>query len=189
MQEELVDVAGGDPQNTRTCERPCAAVLQRPHGGSHSPPENQLASSEFLRAAPGGADRSLLHQVVLFSLFGALGMATTAVLYLLLLAQTSPLVANLIAQITTALCNTELNRRFTFPRPSGATTGRIHVQGLVVFGLFYVITSGALLTLHARIPDPTWLQETTVLVAASAVGTAIRFALLRFWVFQPHDAR
>ena len=59
----------------------------------------------------------------------------------------------------------------------------MHAQGLIVFALYYVVTSGALLGLHAYSADPSRLLEVLVLVLSSVVGTALRFVLLRSWVY------
>ena len=47
------------------------------------------------------------------------------------------------------------------------------------------ITSGALATLHAVVPEPGRCVELTVLVAANLLATVVRFVLLRGWVFHP----
>jgi hypothetical protein len=62
---------------------------------------------------------------------------------------------------------------------------RVHVQGLVVFGLYYLFTSAALLLLHAFAATPSRLLELSVLLVSSGLGTAGRFLLLRRWIFKP----
>jgi hypothetical protein len=59
----------------------------------------------------------------------------------------------------------------------------VHLRGLVVFALYYALTSGALLALQAAVAQPSRWLEVGVLLAASVVGTAARFLLLRRWVF------
>ena len=62
---------------------------------------------------------------------------------------------------------------------------RHHVEGLIVFAIALAITSGALAGLHAVVDQPHRLLELTVLVLANLVATAVRFVLLRGWVFHP----
>lgn len=140
----------------------------------------QLASSQ--RSA---APNSLLRQVVRF---GAIGVTSTAA-YLLLFMALNPVigaqVANFVALLLTAIANTAANRRFTFGVAGGAKAGRHHVEGLIVFAIALAITSGALAGLHVLVEQPHRLLELSVLVLANLVATAVRFVLLRGWVFHP----
>ena len=81
--------------------------------------------------------------------------------------------------------NTAANRRFTFGVRGGsaANAGKHQLQGLVVFALGLALTSGALWLLGALTEQPARLLELTVLIAANLVATALRFVLLREWVF------
>ncbi len=58
-----------------------------------------------------------------------------------------------------------------------------HFRGLIAFGVCLVLTSGALLALHAVSASPGRGAEIAVLVAANLVATALRFVLYRGWVF------
>jgi len=127
-------------------------------------------------------ENGLLWQLVSFGAIGLVSTALTSVLYALLRGWWPPLLANLVALTVTTVWNTEANRRYTFLQQRGSS-GRVHVQGLVVFALYYVVTSGALLGLHACAADPSRWLEVLVLVLSSVVGTALRFVLLRSWVF------
>ncbi|MDA0565327.1 bifunctional glycosyltransferase family 2/GtrA family protein [Streptomonospora sp. S1-112] len=147
-------------------------------------PAPRPAHPQAVLAPPRGG---LTWQLVSFGLIGAVSTVATALLYALLRAWLPPLAANLAALVATTLWNTEANRRYTFTRPAGAR-GRAHVQGLVVFGLYYALTSGALLALHALTPDPARWLEVAVLVVSSVAGTALRFVLLRSWVFRTRAA-
>ena len=71
----------------------------------------------------------------------------------------------------------------------GAKAARHHVEGLIVFGIALAITSGALAGLHAFVDQPHRLVELTVLVLANLFATAVRFVLLRGWVFHPRRTR
>ena len=127
-------------------------------------------------------ERGLGWQLVTFGLIGLASTAATAVLYALFRSWSPPLMANLVALVLVNLVNTEANRRLTF---AGADVSRqrVHLQGLVVFALYYALTSGALLILGILVASPSRWLEVAVLLAASAVGTAGRFLLLRKWVF------
>src|SRR5262245_21212616 len=140
----------------------------------------QLGSSRA-SAAPG----SLLRQAVRF---GAIGIASTAanmLLFILVQGWAGAQAANLIALLVTAIGNTAANRRFTFGVGGRANATRHHFEGLVVFGIALAITSGALAGLHALVAEPHHLVELAVLVLANLVATAVRFVLLRGWVFHP----
>ena len=69
------------------------------------------------------------------------------------------------------------------------TTMSVFVTSTVsMFGIALAITSGALAGLHAFAPHAHHLLELSVLVAANLVATAVRFVLLRGWVFHPRRA-
>ena len=141
----------------------------------------QLAPSRSAVAEPN----SLFRQVVRF---GAVGVASTAaylLLFTLLHLVVGAQVANFVALLLTAIANTAANRRFTFGVVGGAKAARHHVEGLIVFGIALAITSGALAGLHAFADQPHRLLELSVLVLANLVATAVRFVLLRGWVFHP----
>ncbi|GLP74260.1 sugar translocase [Mycobacterium antarcticum] len=144
----------------------------------------QLAPSRSSAAVPN----SLFRQVVRF---GAVGVASTAA-YLLLYVLLHPVIgaqaANLCALLLTAVANTAANRRFTFAVAGRAKAGRHHVEGLIVFAIALAITSGALAGLHVFVDQPHRLLELSVLVAANLIATAVRFVLLRGWVFHPRRA-
>ena len=127
-------------------------------------------------------ERGLGWQLVTFALIGLASPAATALLYALFRSWSPPLMANLVALVLVNLLNTEANRRLTF---AGADVSRqrVHLQGLVVFALYYALTSSALLLLGILVANPSRWLEVAVLLAASAVGTAGRFVLLRNWVF------
>lgn len=127
-------------------------------------------------------ENGLLWQLVSFGAIGLVSTVLTSLLYALLRGWWPPLLANLVALTVTTVWNTEANRRYTFLQQRGSS-GRVHAQGLIVFALYYVVTSGALLGLHAYAANPSRWLEVLVLILSSVVGTALRFVLLRSWVF------
>ena len=140
----------------------------------------QLGSSRC-SAAPW----SLFRQAVRFGAVGAVSTAAYVVLFLLMQGLLGAQAANLIALLLTAIGNTAANRRFTFGLQGPNNATRQHVEGLIVFGIALAITSGALGVLHTVVAAPHDLVELVVLVLANLVATAVRFVLLRGWVFHP----
>jgi putative flippase GtrA len=129
-----------------------------------------------------GVPKRLAGQAVRFGAVGVLSTLAYLLLFLLARPSMGAQVANLVALLVTAVANTAVNRRFTFGVRGGGAT-RHQLQGLVVFGLGLALTSGslALLALVSSHPGPA--LELTVLVAANLLATALRFVLLREWVF------
>ncbi len=125
------------------------------------------------------------------SRFALVGVAST-LLYLLLFVAlrgaVAPLAANAAALALSAVFNTAANRRFTFGRRGRDGLLTHHVQGLAVFGLCLGLTTAALAGLDALAPDASRTVEVTVLVAANAAATLLRYFLLRLWVFGPRAA-
>ena len=134
-------------------------------------------------AVLGRREGGLSWQLLSFAGIGVVSTIANLALYAMFRTMWPVLAANLAALIITTLFNTEANRRLTFAGRR-TSTGRVHVQGLAVFGLYYLFTSAALLLLHAIEPDPARAVELTVLGAASVLGTVGRFLLLRGWVFR-----
>lgn len=137
----------------------------------------QLAT---VRSAP---PRSLLHQGVRFAAIGIISTMAYLAIFASLHASVGAQIANLVALLVTAIGNTAANRRFTFGVRGSARVIRHHALGVVVFALALGLTSGSLALLHA-VTDPAsrWLELLTV-VTANLTATALRFILLRGWVF------
>nr|WP_085980901.1 bifunctional glycosyltransferase family 2/GtrA family protein [Mycolicibacterium chubuense] len=144
----------------------------------------QLGSS---RAA--AAPNSLLRQVVRFGAIGVTSTAAYVLLFTLMHSWAGAQLANLIALLLTAIANTAANRRFTFGVGGRSGLARHHLEGLIVFGIALSITSAALGLLHATAATPHHLVELGVLIAANLLATAVRFVLLRGWVFHPRRTR
>ncbi|WP_416276464.1 glycosyltransferase [Mycolicibacterium sp. J2] len=149
-------------------------------------PINTIAAQLGSRRA--AAPRSLLRQVVRFGTIGVASTIAYLLLFMALHASIGAQAANLVALLVTAVANTAANRRFTFGVRGGAGAARHQFEGLMVFGIALAITSGSLAGLHAFVPQPHKLLELTVLVLANLVATAVRFVLLRGWVFHPRRA-
>ena len=144
----------------------------------------QLGSSR-MSAAPG----SLLRQAVRFTVIGVASTIAYLLLFVSLHHAVGAQAANLLALLLTAVANTAANRRFTFGVRGAVGAARHQIEGLVVFGIALAITSGSLAVLHLMMSQPHRAVELAVLVGANLTATAIRFVLLRGWVFHPRRAQ
>lgn len=121
--------------------------------------------------------------------FAAIGVVSTLAYILAYLAfrdlGLTAQAANAFSLLLTAIANTIANRRITFGIRDGAHAARHLAQGVIAFGAGLVVTSAALVGLHALTTKPAWIIEVGVLVAANASAIVVRFALYRHWVFRP----
>ncbi|ADJ47420.1 glycosyl transferase [Amycolatopsis mediterranei S699] len=182
-----VDVAGTALDDIRGLIRVARAKAS---GAARVPdlprrPEPRAAHPDAVLGRSGGA---LSWQVLSFAVIGVLSTAANLALYGVFRTWWPALLANLAALVLTTLFNTEANRRFTFTS-AAKSRGRIHLQGLAVFGLYYAFTSAALLALDRIEPNPARWLELVVLLVASVLGTAGRFLLLRAWVFHTDNGK
>jgi putative flippase GtrA len=126
----------------------------------------------------------LNRQLIRFAVIGVLSTGFQLGLYLLLRGVLGPLSANLVSLVISTLVNTSANRRITFGIRGQRNAARHQLQGLLVFALSLTLTSGALGLLDVVAPQAPQHAELVVLVAANALATVARFALLRGWVFR-----
>jgi putative flippase GtrA len=126
----------------------------------------------------------LVTQLVRFAVVGVFSTLAYLALFVLLRGAVTAQGANLIALLVTAVANTAVNRRLTFGIRGRGGAGRAQFQGLVVFALGLLLTSGALTLLHHVDPHPTQTAEIGFLVVANALATLLRFVLFRAWVFR-----
>ena len=129
---------------------------------------------------------SFFGQVVRFGAIGVLSTLAYALLYLLLAPLMPAQLANFVALLVTAIANTAANRRFTFGVRGRSGVVRHQFQGLLVFLLAWVITSGSLALLHLAAPGAGHTVQLLTLTAANLLSTLLRFVLLRLWVFRQH---
>ena len=143
---------------------------------------------EELGRHPFAAPRppSFFGQVVRFGAVGVLSTAAYALLYLMFSAVFTGFLANFLALLVTAIANTAANRRFTFGVRGRSRALTHQFQGLIVFGIAWLITSGSLLELHAINPNANATVELIVLTFANLLATVLRFVLFRSWVFRSH---
>ena len=96
--------------------------------------------------------------------------------------------ANALALLVTAIANTAANRRITFGISGRRDAAKHQLQGLFVFALGLALTSGSLALLHTVSPQPARTAELAVVVVANLAATALRFVLLRLWMFHRRPA-
>jgi putative flippase GtrA len=137
---------------------------------------------------PAIASPGLARQVVRFAGVGIVSTVAYVLLFLLLRQQMTAGAANFAALLITAIGNTAANRRLTFGVTGRQDATRHQMQGLLVFVLALLLTSGALAGLHAMTATPTKTVEIATLVAANLSATVLRFVLLRAWVFRARGA-
>lgn len=135
-----------------------------------------------IEPATPGVPAGLFRQLVRFGAVGAGSTLAYLLLFVALRGPAGPQWANALALALTAIANTAVNRRLTFGVVGRRHAGRHQLQGLLVFALGLALTSGSLAALHAA-TTPGRLEELAVLVTANLVATALRFVLLRGWVF------
>lgn len=124
-------------------------------------------------------------QLLRFTCVGVVSTAVYAVLYLMLRSLVGPFTANALALLLTAVGNTAANRRLTFGvRGSSGALGD-HVVGLLAFAAGLALTSAALAGLHA-FSEPAQAAELVVLMTANALGTLLRFVVLKLTFSQRH---
>ncbi|MFC5911587.1 glycosyltransferase [Streptacidiphilus monticola] len=134
-------------------------------------------------ADPPGVPAGLTGQLIRFAVVGVGSTAFYLALYSLLRLLTGAQAANAVALFVSAVANTAANRAFTFGVRGGGA-GRQQAQGLLVFLIGLLLTSGSLGLLHAADPHPGHATELAVLVAANLAATLVRFVLFRAWVFR-----
>ncbi|MFL6143003.1 MAG: glycosyltransferase [Labedaea sp.] len=183
--DSRVDVTGVAATNARGLIRIALAKLSGAANVAELPQRPELRPVHP-DAVLSERDESRLRHLVMFSVIGFMATVITLVLYTVFRTWWPPLAANLVAVTLSTLFNTEANRRTTF-RGRSRSLALVHAQSFLVFGLYCGFTSGALLVLHAvAAAAPRW-AELVVLLAASAIGTLGRFALLSTWVFRPQQ--
>ncbi|UKY51587.1 bifunctional glycosyltransferase family 2/GtrA family protein [Streptomyces inhibens] len=138
-----------------------------------------------LSGVPGG----LARQLVGFCVVGGLSTLLYLALYSLFRLGVGPQLANAGALLVSAIANTAANRRLTFGVRGRDRAVRHQAQGLVVFAIGLVLTSGSLAALDAASGNPSHGTELAVLVAANLAATVLRFLLFRAWVFPDRERR
>jgi putative flippase GtrA len=127
--------------------------------------------------------KGLARQLVGFCVVGGLSTLFYLLLYSVFRQFSGAQIANALALLVSAVANTAANRRLTFGVRGRGGAVRHQAQGLVVFGIGLVLTSGSLAALQAAGGHPAHSTELAVLIAANLAATVLRFLLFRAWVF------
>ncbi|MGX1808661.1 glycosyltransferase [Nocardia sp. NPDC055321] len=150
-------------------------------------PINELRAAVGREPLVPGVPLGMVGQLVRFGIVGVASTLAYLLIYLALQSFTGAQAANFLALLITAVGNTAANRAFTFG-VRGSTRAVSHqLQGLAIFGIGLLLTSGSLFALHHWAPDASVHVELVVLVAANLLATLTRFVGLR-WVFRQAGA-
>lgn len=193
----------------RSCPLPAAlsvlTVLPREGGAgstpSPAPPAQESPAQEFpvlesplqdspVRRVPatrryrGVLRFPVIRQLLRFSGVGVICTAASLGLYALLRPWLGAQLANAVALVLTSLLNTALNRRLTFKIAGQQRRTRDHLNGLVVIVVALVITGSSLGVLHWFNPDATVGDELLATTLSGFLATAVRFSMLRHWIFR-----
>jgi putative flippase GtrA len=126
----------------------------------------------------------VVRQLVRFTGVGIICTATSLALYALLRPWLGPQLANAVALVLTSLMNTALNRRLTFRIAGQRRMARDHLNGVIVIAVALVITGGSLGVLHWVHPEATVADELWTTTLSGFLATAVRFTMLRHWIFR-----
>ncbi|MGW2080430.1 GtrA family protein [Streptomyces sp. NPDC001939] len=129
------------------------------------------------------AGNRVTRQLPAFAIIGVISTGAYLGLYAALRPALDAQPANLVALLVTAVANTAANRRFTFRMRGTDGAARHQLQGLMAFFAGLALSSGALAVAHRTLPEAPHV-EVGALIVANAAATALRFALLRLWVFR-----
>ena len=126
----------------------------------------------------------VVRQLIRFSGVGVICTAASLGIYALLRPWLGAQLANAVALVLTSLLNTALNRRLTFKIAGQQRRTRDHLNGLVVIGVALVITGSSLGVLHWFNPAATVGDELVATTLSGFLATAVRFSMLRHWIFR-----
>lgn len=126
----------------------------------------------------------VVRQLIRFTGVGIVCTATSLALYAVLRPWLGPQLANAAALIITSVMNTALNRRLTFKITDQRRAARDHLNGLVLILVALVITGGSLGVLHWLRPDAAVADELLTTTLSGFLATAVRFTMLRHWIFR-----
>jgi glycosyltransferase involved in cell wall biosynthesis len=135
----------------------------------------------ILRLRFGNLGLALSRQVLMFASIGLASTVAYAVVYALLRLFASPVVANVLALVTTSVANTAANRRLTFGVRGRGGFWHDQLAGMGALGVAVAITSVAIAMLHVTAPHAGVPAEIALLTGANAAATITRFYLLRVW--------
>ncbi|HEX4109191.1 MAG TPA: GtrA family protein [Solirubrobacteraceae bacterium] len=133
-------------------------------------------------------DTEFRRQVISFAVIGVGCTIAFAILYSILRHSMAPFAANGLALLATMGINFALNRAHTFRGHEG--TLRSQAGGyLVAYLIGYGASTALLYALLAAMNHPHGMLDTLCALVSGLLATAVRFVLMRAWVFkQPAQA-
>jgi putative flippase GtrA len=126
----------------------------------------------------------LVRQLIRFTGVGVVCTVTSLALYAILRPWIGAQPANAAALVLTSLMNTALNRRLTFKITESKRMKRDHLNGLIVILVALLLTGGSLAVLHWLNPNASVADELWTTTLSGFAATAVRFTLLRHWIFR-----
>src|SRR6478735_1661363 len=126
----------------------------------------------------------VVRQLIRFTGVGIVCTLTSLALYALSRPWLGAQPANAAALILTSFMNTALNRRLTFKITERRRMKRDHLNGLIVILVALLITGGSLAVLHWVNPGATVAEELWTTTLSGFAATAVRFTVLRHWIFR-----
>jgi putative flippase GtrA len=126
----------------------------------------------------------LVRQLIRFTGVGIVCTVTSLALYAFLRPWIGAQPANAAALVLTSVMNTALNRRLTFKITETKRMKRDHLNGLIVILVALLLTGGSLGVLHWLNPDASVADELWTTTISGFAATAVRFSLLRHWIFR-----
>jgi putative flippase GtrA len=120
-----------------------------------------------------------------FAVIGLVSTVAQLVLYGLLRLFMPVVPANVVSYFLAAIANTAANRRFTFGVVGSRRVVRHQLEGGVAFLVGLGVSTLGLLAVHSLWPHASRTVELAALPALNLFAAAIRFVLLRAWVFHP----
>jgi putative flippase GtrA len=151
------------------------------HGNNREQPGRGAPGTRHYR---GILRYPVVRQLLRFTGVGIICTAASLALYALLRPWLGPQLANAAALVLTSFMNTALNRRLTFKITDQHRMARDHLHGLAVIAVALVITGSSLGILHWVHPEATVADELWTTTLSGFLATAVRFTMLRHWIFR-----
>ena len=147
-------------------------------------PAPAVVRAPNLRQHRGVLRYPVVRQLIRFTGVGIVCTLTSLALYALCRPWLGAQPANAAALILTSFMNTALNRRLTFKITERRRMKRDHLNGLIVILVALLITGGSLAILHWLRPEATVADELWTTTLSGFAATAVRFTMLRHWIFR-----
>lgn len=125
----------------------------------------------------------IVAQLIRFVFVGGISNTLYLVAFLLIRNQSTQL-ANLVGALVSALIANELHRRLTFHAASRVSWLAAQSRGLLAAGVGLALSSTAIAVFDQTLPQSDGSAMAVLLVVVNVTVGALRFLLLRGWVFR-----